>query len=140
MVYLDYLRMLGDLFINYTAQSVYVLDHEHRFEVVELNRVWNQIDPMLALNVLKKKDVVSNSTSASTSASKPGFKSTNRSDSKADSKQTYGQLPLCWQWNQPEGCKYEKCRYIHKCSVEGCGAFHPAFKHHFRSQPTSKQV
>ena len=33
--YLDYLRKIGDLMLNYTASSVFLLDHEHRFEVVE---------------------------------------------------------------------------------------------------------
>ena len=49
-IYLDYLRQIGDLFINYTSQSVYCLDHEHPFEVVEKPKPFNEICPMLALN------------------------------------------------------------------------------------------
>jgi hypothetical protein len=138
-IYLDYLRQLGDLFVNYTSQSVYCLDHEHRFEVVELGKAWNEINPMLVLNILKKKDKdshhVSTSSSSAVSKSLSGNKSP-KSD-KSDSK-SYGMLPICWQWNPPEGCKYPTCRYHHKCNVEGCGGSHPAWKHHFQSDTTAK--
>jgi hypothetical protein len=140
-VYLDYLRMIGDLLVNYTSQSVYVLDHLHRFEVVELNRPFNQIDPTLSLNNLKRKEVIGHVSTASTS-SKSSTSHNSKSGSKSDSKQTYGELPMCWQWNQPDGCKFENCRYIHKCNVSGCGAAHPAWKHSFRanSTPSTKSV
>jgi hypothetical protein len=55
--YLDYLRKIGDLLVNYTSASVFLLDHEHRFEVAELPTTnWNSIDATLSLNLLKKKD------------------------------------------------------------------------------------
>jgi hypothetical protein len=65
--YLDYLRQIGDLLVNYTSTSVYCLDHEHRFEVAELNQPWNFINPTLSLNWLKKKDVAVNNTNFSVS-------------------------------------------------------------------------
>jgi hypothetical protein len=141
-VYLDYLRQIGDLLINYTSQSVYCLDHDHRFQVIELARPWNQIDPTLCLNTLKKKDhASSNSSSGSstvTNASKSvASNSSTKSEGKTDSK-SYGSLPICWQWNQPEGCKFQNCRYHHKCSVDDCGGPHPAWKHHFRSESVTK--
>jgi hypothetical protein len=136
-IYLDYLRQIGDLFVNYTSQSVYCLDHEHRFEVVELGKAWNEINPMLALNVLKKKDVGHVSTSSSTAMSKSTSGSKPAKSDKSDSK-SYGVLPICWQWNQPEGCKYPTCRYHHKCNVEGCGGPHPAWKHHFQTDAKAK--
>jgi hypothetical protein len=55
--YLDYLRKLGDLMVNYTASSVFLLDHVHRYEVIEEGKTWNYIDPSLSLNVLKKRDI-----------------------------------------------------------------------------------
>ena len=144
VVYLDYLRIIGDLLINYTPQSVYVLDHEHRFEVVELNHQWNQIDPMLSLNVLKRRDassITSPVVSTKSSNSNANSAKSSKSDSKAKSDSTsYGETPLCWQWNQPDGCKHAKCRYVHKCSVAGCGAAHPAWKHNFRSQSSSQSA
>ena len=137
-IYLDYLRQIGDLFVNYTSQSVYCLDHEHRFEVVELGKAWNEINPMLALNVLKKKDLSHVASSSSTSSvSKSGAGTKPAKSDKSDSK-SYGVLPICWQWNQPEGCKYPTCRYHHKCNVEGCGGPHPAWKYHFQSDTKAK--
>jgi hypothetical protein len=139
-IYLDYLRQIGDLLINYTSQSVYCLDHDHRFQVVELSRAWNQIDPTLALNTLKKKDNVSQTSTSSSSGSKStGSGAIAKSDSKTEAK-SYGVLPICWQWNQPDGCKFQNCRYHHKCSVDNCGGPHPAWKHQFRTtaESTSK--
>ena len=137
-IYLDYLRQIGDLFVNYTSQSVYCLDHEHRFEVVELGKAWNEINPMLALNVLKKKDLNHvSSASAVSSGSKPAVGHKSAKSDKSDTK-SYGVLPICWQWNQPEGCKYPVCRYHHKCNVEGCGGPHPAWKHHFQADSKAK--
>ena len=137
-IYLDYLRQIGDLFVNYTSQSVYCLDHEHRFEVVELGKAWNEINPMLALNVLKKKDVSHvSSASVSSSVSKSVGGNKSPKSEKSDTK-SYGVLPICWQWNQPEGCKYPTCRYHHKCNVEGCGGPHPAWKHHFQNDSKAK--
>ena len=137
--YLDYLRMIGDLLVNYTSQSVYLLDHLHRYEVIERNQPVNQIDPTLSLNTLKKKESTSH-VANSVSAKSSGNANKSQSGTKNDSKQTYGELPICWQWNQPEGCKFGNCRYLHKCNVLGCGAAHPAHKHTFRSTPavTSK--
>ena len=64
--YLDYLRKIGDLMLNYTTSSVFLLDHEHRFEVVEQpDKKWNCIDQGLLMNVLKKREV-STATSTST--------------------------------------------------------------------------
>jgi hypothetical protein len=139
-VYLDYLRQIGDLLINYTSQSVYCLDHDHRFQVIELARPWNQIDPTLCLNVLKKKDNVASNVSSgsgSSSNSKSVSNSVAKPEGKSETK-TYGSLPICWQWNQAEGCKFQNCRYHHKCSVDDCGGPHPAWKHHFRSDTVAK--
>jgi hypothetical protein len=140
IAYLDYMRKIGDLLVNYTSQSVYHLDHEHRFEVLEQNFPINFIDPTLSLNTLKRKDGSQTSSynasgkSNDSRASSSGSSSRgSRSDNKTD-KQTYGQIPFCWQWNQPDGCRFASCRYIHKCSVENCGGTHPAHKHVFRSE------
>jgi len=127
-VYLDYLRIVGDLLVNYTSQSVYLLDHCHRYEVVEgvQGRPFNFIDPSLSLNILKKKDVPNNAYSNASKSNGAG-KQNGNFDSKA-------KTPICWQWNQPDGCKYPGCKYLHKCNVENCGAGHPAWKHVFRNQ------
>jgi hypothetical protein len=81
-----------------------LVDHLHRYEVVELGRPYNQIDPNLSLNKLKKKrqnvlvsPSVTNSKSSTTTKIKIRFKSS--------SKPTYDELPLCWQWNQPVNLK-----------------------------------
>jgi hypothetical protein len=138
-MYLDYLRMIGDLLVNYTPQSVYVLDHLHRYEMVERNQQINQIDPTLSLNTLKKKEVSNHGTGA-TSSKSVSSAGKSQSNTKNDFKQTYGELPICWQFNQPEGCKFSNCRYIHNCNVLGCGGAHPACKHIFQTPavPTSK--
>jgi hypothetical protein len=69
--YLDYLCMIGDLLVNYTSQSVYLLDHLHRYEVIERNQPVNQIDPTLSLNTLKKKESTSH-VSSSVATKSPG--------------------------------------------------------------------
>ena len=140
--YLDYLRKIGDLLVNYTSQSVYHLDNEHRFEVIEQNLPLNFIDPTLSLNILKRKDGTPNSTVGSKPGSSRTSPGTSTTKSSKSDKQTYGQIPFCWQWNQPDGCRFSSCRYIHKCSVENCGGPHPAHKHVFRSekQSTSKSA
>ena len=119
--YLDYLRKVGDLLINYTAASVYLLDNEHRYEVSENpDSRWNVIDPTLSLNILKKKDTLpQNSTTVSKVSS--GAKSS------SNSRRT---LVICWQWNQVEGCSYiPNCRFQHVCNIQDCGGDHPAHKH-----------
>jgi hypothetical protein len=130
--YLDYMRKLGDLLVNYTSKSVYTLDHCHRYEVVENSQPWNFVDPTLQLNILKKKDgPLHNKDTAAKSSS-------NMSHSKSSDSKT--KTPICWQWNQPDGCKFPNCRYLHKCNIEGCGGTHPAWKHVFQkqNQPTQQ--
>jgi hypothetical protein len=134
-IYLDYLRQLGDLLVNYTSSSVYLLDHVHLFEEVVLGRPWNEINSTLSLNTLKKKESsvsVNSSKNASTSSSSD--KSGTGKQSGRSEAQGYGVLPICWQYNQPGGCRFEpNCRYTHKCNMDGCTALHPAYKHTFQT-------
>jgi hypothetical protein len=128
--YLDYLRKIGDLLINYTSSSVYLLDHEHRFEVLEIGKNWNEIDATLSLNILKKKEQNVGLSASKVGLSTPGSPSANKSEKKS--------MVICWQFNQPNGCQYgSNCKFRHICNIEACGASHPAFKHVFRGQNTS---
>ena len=135
--YLDYLRKIGDLLINYSSTSVYLLDHIHRFEVVEqFGKAWNDIDATLSLNILKKKD---SSSLASTCSQKSGTASSTGSNS-SRSVPRKSQV-ICWQYNQPDGCSYTPdCRFQHVCNIEGCGMDHPATKHPFRGYIKPKTV
>lgn len=142
-LYLDYLRKIGDLLVNYTSSSVYALDHEHRFEVAELGRPWNCIDPNLSLNWLKKKD--GNQTNPS-AGSKPMGNRNRGTAGKSSGQQQSGSEKkpnFCIHYNSTNGCTYDQnCRFQHRCSVENCGGYHPAFRHDFRAksaQATSKQ-
>jgi hypothetical protein len=128
--YLDYLRQIGDLLVNYTSVSVYQLDHEHRFEVAELGCPWNTIDSTLALNWLKKKDAIQSSTSARGVAP----------SSKSNSAQKQSLPACCWQYNQPSGCQFPNCKFPHLCNVPGCRKDHPSYKHVFRNQVKSNST
>jgi hypothetical protein len=135
--YLDYLRKIGDLLVNYTSASVYLLDHEHRFEVVELGKNWNCIDPTLSLNILKKKELsnVASGTSKTSNSSSSAVKSDFKSDKRS--------MVICWQYNQPDGCQFHpNCRFRHICNIVACGQDHPAYKHVFRpsTKDQSKQL
>jgi hypothetical protein len=136
-MYLDYLRQLGDLLLNYTSTSVYCLDHEHRYEVAEKGRPWNEINSSLSLNWLKKKDMPnlpSSGTSARVSNRPNSLYARNAAGPKSQI--------ICYLYNQPEGCPFGAgCRFVHKCSVENCPESHPATKHTFRgSKPTTPNV
>ena len=134
--YLDYLRKLGDLLINYTASSVYALDNEHRYEIAELGTAWNSIDPTLSLNILKKRE---SSTGAATKVATGGSGSSSNSTSYRQNSRV--SLVICWQFNQKEGCSYQpKCKFQHVCNIVGCGADHPAFKHAFRGAGAQKAI
>jgi hypothetical protein len=131
--YLDYLRKLGDLMVNYTASSVFLLDHEHRFKIIEqVDAKWNLIDPTLSLNILKKRDAVSGLSSSSTVSRVATNNSTGRQSV------TRPSTVICWQYNQQDGCVFHpNCRFVHICNIVGCGLEHPAYKHVFR--PSSLQ-
>jgi hypothetical protein len=133
-IYLDYLRQIGDLLVHNTSSSVYCLDHKHRYEVAEFGLPWNEINPTLLSNWLKKKDVTTTPpNSAASSRSQP--RTANFAKPFNYRTQTW-----CWQYNQPEGCAFApNCRFPHKCSVEGCFGDHPAFKHNFRGPSKSVQ-
>jgi hypothetical protein len=138
--YLDYIRKIGDLLVNYTSTSVYHLDHEHRFEVCERSSSipFNFIDPTLSLNLLKKKDAVQNQSNVrGTSTGKSGV----NSGSKGSNSNSKNQGSPCWQYNQPAGCQFEpNCKYPHHCNVPGCKGDHPSYKHVFRFNSKSQSA
>ena len=130
--YLDYLRKIRDLLINYTSSSVFRLDHEHRFEVAELGTAWNVIDPTLSINLLKKKDSNPSVTTASRVAS---ASTSDRGSSRFKS------LVICLLFNQKDGCSYgANCCFQHVCNVEGCGLSHSAVKHVFHGEKPSNPI
>jgi hypothetical protein len=138
--YLDYIRKIGDLLVNYTSTSVYHLDHEHRFEVCERSSSipFNFIDPTLSLNLLKKKDAVQNQSNVrGTSTGKSGV----NSGAKGANSVSKNQGAPCWQYNQPAGCQFEpNCKYPHHCNVPGCKGDHPSYKHVFRFNSKSQSA
>jgi hypothetical protein len=128
--YLDYLRKLGDLMVNYTASSVFLLDHEHRFEVIEIGKSFNCIDSSLSLNILKKREVVADTRKSDNTVSR-----VSNSDQGSNQRANRRPTVICWLYNQAEGCSYHpNCRFLHICNVVGCGMSHPAVKHIFRGQ------
>ena len=133
--YLDYLRKLGDLMVNYSASSVFLLDHEHRFEMIEGTNPWNFIDPTLSLNILKKREVTSLTVSNTVSrVSSVGNNNSGRQQSVRKSG------VICWQFNQQDGCAFTpNCRFVHMCNIVGCGQDHPAYKHVFRATTSTTQ-
>jgi hypothetical protein len=142
--YLDYLRKLGDLMVNYTSSSVFLLDHVHRFEVVEEGKTWNYIDPSLSMNILKKRDVnvsantqSSNNFSRNNTVSRVGQQNSQQTSQRQQQRST---TVICWLFNQHEGCSYGSgCRFLHICNIVACGLDHPAYKHIFRSSSQSNQ-
>jgi hypothetical protein len=134
-LYLDYLRQLGDLLLNYTSTSVYCLDHEHRHEVLESGRPWNEINSSLQLNWLKKKDaVVPNPTLPSRAQGRPN--SLFARNALASKSQI-----ICYLFNSAEGCPFgATCKFLHKCSVEGCTESHSALKHGFRGASSQPRI
>lgn len=138
--YLDYLRKLGDLMVNYTASSVFLLDHEHRFEVLELGKSWNAIDPILSMNILKRRDPVSAS-SDNNSKTVPRLSNSQGTPGNSGANNSRRTSVICWQYNQPDGCAYTpNCRFLHTCNIVGCGFEHPAFKHIFRPGSSMSQL
>jgi hypothetical protein len=134
--YLDYLRKIGDIMVNYTTASVFLLDHEHRFEVLEENKLDNAIDLTLSLNILKKRDtsITAGSNTVSRVSSNAASSSTSTQGQRIARKTTV----ICWQFNQPNGCAYTpNCRFVHSCNIVGCGQDHPAYKHVFRASTTA---
>jgi hypothetical protein len=135
--YLDYLRKLADLMVNYTTSSVFLLDHVHRYEVVEESKSWNYIDPSLSLNILKKRDSIA-TTQQQTGNSVNRSNTVSRIGGNANNQQRQHQRSttvICWLFNQHEGCSYGAgCRFLHICNIVACGLDHPAFKHIFRGQ------
>ena len=131
--YLDYLRKIGDLLVNYTSASVFLLDHEHRFEVAELpTACWNSIDATLSLNLLKKKDVTQAVPTVSRIA---GASTSERTSSR------YKSTVICLLFNTKDGCSYGiNCSFQHVCNVEGCGMDHSAVKHNFRGAEKSQSA
>jgi hypothetical protein len=139
--YLDYLRKLGDIMVNYTASSVFLLDHVHRYEVIEEGKTWNYIDPSLSLNVLKKRDAsVSSQGQSNSTVSRANTVSRLGGNSNSQQRQTQRSTTvICWLFNQHEGCTYGAgCRFLHICNIVACGADHPAYKHVFRGQSTNQ--
>ena len=142
--YLDYLRKIGDLMLNYTTSSVFLLDHEHRFEVLEnreLGKRFNSIDQALCMNVLKKREVpVTPSTSGTVSRLSSGSNSSNFSGP-SQQRTARRTTVICYLFNQQDGCPFTpNCRFLHVCNVVGCGLEHPAFKHNFRGQGSQSAV
>ena len=134
--FLDYLRKLGDIMVNYTASSVFLLDHEHRFEVLELGTAWNCVDPILSMNILKKREVVP-ATLANSNSTVSRVPQGQGQNSQSSVRKT---TVICWQYNQPDGCIYApNCRFLHICNIVGCGFEHPAYKHIFRPTHTTSQ-
>ena len=110
VLYLDYLRQLGDLLLNYTSTSVYSLDHEHRYEVAEQGTPWNEINSSLSLNLLKKKDQNAQSGSTATvnrAQNRPASSLFARNALAAKSQ------VICYLYNQVDGCPFGvKCRFF----------------------------
>jgi hypothetical protein len=139
--YLDYLRKIGDLMLNFTASSVFLLDHKHRFEVVEQpDKKWNQIDQALCMNVLKKREqpMTTSTTNNYSSATRQSLNiGTNSSQQRTVCRTTV----ICILFNSHEGCSYGTgCRFMHVCNIVGCGLEHPAFKHSFRGPSAAGAV
>jgi len=133
-LYLDYLRQLGDLLLNYTSTSVYCLDHEHRHEVLESGRPWNEINSSLQLNWLKRKDAVSPNPTLP-----PRVQGRPNSLFARNALASKSQI-ICYLFNSPEGCPFgSSCKFLHKCSVEGCTESHSALKHGFRGANSTHQ-
>ena len=107
--YLRYTAKIGDYLQMSDYGSVMLMDHEHRKQVIEEGREWDNIDGDTVIFHLKAPS--SNSARAYPKVSTP-------SDS--------GGKPICRRFNRGQ-CFSPNCRYSHICFT--CKGDHPKLVH-----------
>jgi hypothetical protein len=118
--YIEFQRMIGYFMQVFNVGSVFLLDHEHRKNVFSKKHKWNRIDNALSTGILKRK------VDAPTSYSKPAKK---RTQSAPKSVSQHSSTPCVNYNDKSKYCPFNPCKDPHKCSTEGCGQSHPAYKH-----------
>jgi hypothetical protein len=119
--YLDYTHMIGDLLTQFTNSSVFSLDYDHRVQVNQSGKRWNDINCTLEVYTLKKRDDSGSSHVYTPSGVAGGGASSNaqlQSQPRKNMSRPRVGGGICWDYNSKEGCSYgDGCRYIHKDSA-----------------------
>ena len=119
--YLEFVGKMSDFMQNCEPASVLLLEEEHRVQVAREGKNWQDIDQFKAFFHLKKLDPEPGS-SAHSHRSAPARQQGPRADEDKV-------VPICGEYNTQEGCQRAYCRFRHVCSITGCRASHPRFKH-----------
>ena len=118
--YLYYTWMICYLLTQFTNSSVFILDNDHRVEVNQTGRTWNNINCTLDVYTLKRRDdqyICSNHVYSTTGAV-AGSCSTACVQPRTNQNQPRYVSGLCWDYNSKEGCSYcYSCLYVHKDSA-----------------------
>lgn len=118
--YCDYMIKIGDYLKDYTASSVFYLDHQHHLLVANSDRKWSDIDPHYKDIHLKLRAPPSQS-----ARPPPG-----RGRGNPPGSQRPGtQQELCFAYNSRAGCDFKGCRYLHVCTQPGCTSSQPSYTH-----------
>ena len=112
--YLRYSSKIGDYLQVSKPYSVMLLDHEHRKQVHEENRAWDNIDGDKVYFYLKSSD-------------KHDRPDTHRFDRKEQATDPAGRV-ICLRYNGHTGCHLTYCRFSHVCMI--CHGNHPRMQHH----------
>lgn len=124
--YLSYTMRFYQLVSSCEFVSVLFFDREYRRLQKQHTFRWGTDIPHLQSVYLRPKAVYNKS-----QASGPIFKNANKQQqdySKYTSHSVEGN-EICKSFNSRKGCSFPNCRYVHICSIQGCGAQHQAFAH-----------
>jgi hypothetical protein len=128
--YFDFLRQIGDLLQVFTCASVFVLDNEHRLEVAETGRRWNEINPTTQIALLKHREEAANRQNSNRGGAAQATNNTTRGAGGPGNPPRNPSQRICTAYNTEAGCKYgTTCIFRHVCSVTDCQKSHPAFRH-----------
>jgi hypothetical protein len=128
--YLDFQRQIGDLLQVFTCGSVIILDNEHRLEVAETGRRWNQINPTTQIALLRHREEAANRANANRGGAAHASGNSTRGPAGQGNPPRAPSNKICTAYNTEAGCKYGTgCIFRHVCSVMDCLKNHPAFWH-----------
>lgn len=113
--YLRYTAKVGDYLQVSETSSVMLLDNDHRSQVFEEDRAWDNIDGDKRFFYLEKNRP------AGLPISKPKPRNKQATDSAGKT--------ICFKYNSPGGCQLTYCKFSHTCIVPGCSGEHSKQQH-----------
>mgnify|MGYP001552461939 CR=1 FL=1 len=122
--YLRYTAKVGDYLQVSDVPAVMLFDENHRKQVHDEGKCWDDIDGDCRYFYLEKED---KSRIASNRFQHHGA-TYNRRPKQLGPVDAAGQ-PICISYNKQSGCTRPVCNYGHVCSFPGCYGPHPRFQH-----------